>query len=153
MENIFVHTSWSKHLTIYLKTNQLFKKFSIDLQLADLMLDKRLGQQPKAWGGYPSISHCLRWHSELLLGCQIHEIMSCKILLHSGIIIELDSPHGGPSATGMTTHWALCWGWSETVGRNKIEGLTPACMGLISSLGTDTCGIIKEQIKSKHRDM
>ena len=40
VETIFAHISWSKHLIIYLKMYQLFKKSSTELQLADLMIDK-----------------------------------------------------------------------------------------------------------------
>ena len=40
VETIFAHISWSKHLIIYLKMHQLFKKSSTELQLADLMIDK-----------------------------------------------------------------------------------------------------------------
>ena len=43
VENIFAHLSWSKHLIIYLKMYQFFKKSSTELQLADLIVDKTLG--------------------------------------------------------------------------------------------------------------
>ena len=131
VENIFAHLSWSKHLIIYLKMYQLFKKSSTELQLADLMVDERLGP-PRAWGVT---------QASLIVSVDI--VSSCW-------------------ATGFRKsfcyhHWAwlsswgsiLHWGWGETVGRNEIEGLTPACKGFISFLGTDTCGILKEQIKSK----
>lgn len=132
METIFAHISWSKHLIIYLKMYQFFKKSSTELQLADLMIDKWLGQ-PRAWG------------------------VTQASLVSDGIVSSYWA--AGFRKSFCYHHWAwlsswwsiLCWGWSETVGRNEIEGLTPACKGFISFLGTDTCEILKEQIKSKHQ--
>lgn len=81
--------------------------------------------------------------------------MSWKILLHSGIIIDLGSPHAGLSATNMITHWALHWDLGEAVRRSEIEGLGIACKELISFLGKEVrhIGVIKDQIKSKHQLM
>lgn len=69
-------------------------------------------------------------------------------MLHFGIIIVLESLHAGPSATDMITHWSLDWDLVEAVGRSEIEGIVTA-RGLSALWGkrSDTCGIIKDQIK------
>lgn len=60
--------------------------------------------------------------------------MSWKMMLHFSIIIDLESPHAGRSATDMIIHWSLDWDLGETVGRSEREDIVTACKGLISSL-------------------